>query len=216
MTQTDRDRKRHGILFVVSAPSGAGKTTLVSEVIARDPRLRLSVSHTTRPPRPHEKHGVSYHFIDDQTFVRMIDENAFLEHARVFDHRYGTSRAWVEEQLEHGVDVILEIDWQGARQVRKVAAAVASVFILPPSLRVLHERLRGRGDGRDAVIRRMRDARAEIAHFNEYEHIVVNDDREQAIRELEAIVLASRSSYPLQRRNWDGFVAALLQPENPK
>jgi guanylate kinase len=206
--------QRRGLLFVVSAPSGAGKTTLVSDLVARDPLLCVSVSHTTRPPRSHEKNGVSYHFVDESVFLRMIDAAAFLEHARVFDHRYGTSRDWVEERLARGVDVILEIDWQGARQVRAVAPAVVSIFVLPPSLAVLRERLLGRGDREDAVDRRMRDARTEIEHFNEYDYVIVNDNRDEAVRELEAIVRASRRSCPLRRKDWDRFVAALLKRAN--
>jgi guanylate kinase len=188
----------------------------VSDLVARDPRLRVSVSHTTRPPRPHEKNGISYHFVDDGEFLRMIDAGAFLEHARVFDHRYGTSRAWVEDQLARGVDVLLEIDWQGARQIRTVAPATVSVFVLPPSLTVLRERLLGRGDRKDAVDRRMRDARTEIEHFNEYDHVIVNDNREEAVRELEAIVGASRRSDTLPRKDWDRFVAGLLQREGSR
>lgn len=211
MTQASSGQQRRGLLFIVSAPSGAGKTTLVNDLVARDPLLRISVSHTTRPPRQHEKNGISYHFVDESEFLRMIDTGAFLEHARVFDHRYGTSRNWVEEQVTQGVDVILEIDWQGARQIRAVAPAVVSVFVLPPSLTVLRERLLGRGDRKDAVDRRMRDARTEIEHFNEYDHVIVNDNREEAVRELESIVHASRRSDTLPRRDWDRFVTALLQ-----
>jgi len=202
--------ERHGILFVVSAPSGAGKTTLVNELVARDSRLRVSISHTTRPPRPHETDGVSYHFVDDAKFKGMIEADAFLEHAHVFDHRYGTSRQQVDERLAGGTDVILEIDWQGARQIRAVTPAVVTVFVLPPSLAILRERLLGRGDREEAVARRMRDARTEISHFNEYDHVIVNDNRDEAIRDLEAVVRAARRSYRLQRRDWDGFVAALL------
>lgn len=211
MTSSHTDRtERRGILFVVSAPSGAGKTTLVNELVRRDPLLCVSVSHTTRAPRPHETNGVSYHFVDDATFRGMIDAQAFLEHARVFDHRYGTSRDQVEGRLAAGTDVILEIDWQGARQIRAVAPAVVTVFVLPPSLGVLRERLLGRGDRKDAVDRRMRDAREEISHFNEYDHVLINDNRDEAVRDLEAVVRAARRSYPLQRRDWDRTVAALL------
>jgi guanylate kinase len=204
--------RRRGILFIVSAPSGAGKTTLVGELVARDPQIQVSVSHTTRAPRPHETDGVSYHFTDEAAFVRMIGENAFLEHARVFDNRYGTSRDWVEGRLAAGIDVILEIDWQGAKQVRTLAPGSVGIFVLPPSLPVLRQRLLGRGDDERAVARRMQDARTEISHFDEYDYVIVNDSRDDAFRDLEAIVRASRRSCPLQRQALVGLIAELLQP----
>ncbi|MGH8247757.1 MAG: guanylate kinase, partial [Gammaproteobacteria bacterium] len=160
---------RDGCLFVISAPSGAGKTTLVNAVTRGDSSIRVSVSHTTRPPRPGESGGVSYHFVSGEEFKLMAEAGSFLEHARVFDHDYGTSRQWVEGELASGRDVILEIDWQGARQVRKLMTDVVSIFILPPDLEMLEQRLRARGDDDDAIGNRMDHARAEMSHYAEYD-----------------------------------------------
>ncbi|MGD8384016.1 MAG: guanylate kinase [Lysobacterales bacterium] len=180
---------RKGLLFIVAAPSGAGKTSLVNELLRRDPCLVLSVSHTTRPARPGEREGQQYHFVSPADFRRMVRAGEFLEHARVFDHDYGTSRRAVERDLEAGRDVILEIDWQGARQVREVIPGCCSIFILPPTLEALEERLAGRGQDSGAVIqRRMRAARAEISHWAEFDQLVVNDDFERAVTELLGIV----------------------------
>lgn len=176
-------------LYVVAAPSGGGKTSLISALLKRDPQVRLSVSHTTRKPRPGEIDGVHYHFVDESEFERLVSRSAFLEHARVFDHRYGTGRRAVEQQLEQGHDVILDIDWQGARQVRASFPSSRSIFIIPPSLEALQQRLTKRGQDDEAVIRRrMRDARAEISHWDEFDYLIVNDDFDQALDELHRIV----------------------------
>ncbi|RMD80010.1 MAG: guanylate kinase [Gammaproteobacteria bacterium] len=203
-----RDR---GTLYVVSAPSGAGKTSLVRALVERVPGLALSVSHTTRPPRPGERDGVHYHFVDPDTFRRMAEEGAFLEHAQVFGHCYGTSRAWVEGRLAEGVDVILEIDWQGARQVRAALPGTVGIFILPPSLKVLEQRLRTRGqDSEETIRRRLAEAVAEMRHYAEYDYVVVNEVFERALGDLEAIVRARRLLLERQRRRLAPLLEGLL------
>ncbi len=200
-----------GTLFIVSAPSGAGKTSLVRALVEREPGVTLSVSHTTRPPRPGERDGVDYHFVDAATFERMVAEDAFLEHAEVFGNRYGTARATVERELEADRDVILEIDWQGARQVRAAMPGAVSVFILPPSREALEQRLRGRGQDDEAVIaRRMARAVDEISHYDEYDYLVVNDVFETALEELRAIVRATRLRLPAQAARHAGLLRRLL------
>ena len=176
-------------LYVVAAPSGGGKTSLIAALLERDDRIRLSVSHTTRAPRPGEIDGRHYHFVNEETFLKLIEDDAFLEHARVFDHRYGTGREAVERQLKAGFDVILDIDWQGARQIRERFPGCVTVFIVPPSLEVLEQRLARRGqDSKATIRRRMRDARAEISHWDEFDHVVINDDFQEALGDLHAIV----------------------------
>jgi len=182
-----------GTLYTVSAPSGAGKTSLVNALLARCDRLRVSVSHTTRPQRPGEQDGVNYHFVDESAFLGMLEQAAFLEHARVFGNLYGTSQAWVEEQLASGTDVILEIDWQGAEQVKRLLPATRAIFILPPSRQALEQRLTGRGQDDPAIIAtRMAQAVEEMSHYIESDFLVVNNDFEQALAELEAIVVCQR------------------------
>lgn len=181
------------ILFVVSAPSGAGKTSLLRELVGSDPHLRVSVSHTTRPMRPGEVEGVDYHFVDRDEFQRIADAGGFVEQAEVFGNFYGTAEATVRESLAGDGDLVLEIDWQGARQVRRRFTDCVSVFIVPPSLETLQERLSGRGQDDPAVIsRRMRDARNELSHYPEYDYLVVNDVFEQALSQLRAIIAAER------------------------
>jgi guanylate kinase len=183
-------------LYVVSAPSGGGKTSLVNALLELDPRVALSVSHTTREPRPGEREGVHYFFVDESTFEELAANGEFLEHARVFDHRYGTGRGPVERQLAAGLDVLLDIDWQGARQIRASFPAACTIFILPPSLAELRRRLVGRGQDSEAVIaRRMQAARAEISHAGEFDFLVVNDDFDQALADLHAII---RKGAPLR------------------
>lgn len=200
-----------GSLFVVSAPSGAGKTSLVRALTGRDPGVTVSVSHTTRARRPGERDAEHYHFVDDVTFARMCDQDAFLEHAEVFGNRYGTSRAGVEQQLHAGLDVVLEIDWQGARQVRARVPDSVGVFVLPPSLEQLRRRLEGRGQDDPQVIgRRMRAAVDEISHYGEYDYLLVNDRFEAALDDLCAIVTARRLRRDAQSRRLAGLLDALL------
>lgn len=182
-----------GTLYIVSAPSGAGKTSLVRELIAATDHIGVSVSHTTRQKRAGETDGINYHFVDEPTFEAMIQRGEFFEHAWVFDRHYGTSRLEVEKRLSRGEDVILEIDWQGARQVRRQMPQAVSIFILPPSREALRERLSHRGQDNAAIIdRRMRDAVSEMSHFNEYDYLIINDDFATAVGELKGVISAER------------------------
>jgi guanylate kinase len=174
---------------VIAAPSGAGKTSLVRSLMQREPALRFSISYTTRPQRPNEVHGRDYFFVSREEFDRMVAAGEFLEHATVFDNSYGTARRQVEDSLAAGQDLILEIDWQGARQIRRALPECRSIFILPPSRPELERRLRGRGtDAEDVIQRRLRDAAGDMGHWREFEFVVVNDDFERALGELQAIV----------------------------
>ena len=182
-----------GTLYIVSAASGAGKTSLLRGLMARDDQVVISVSHTTRTPRPSEVDGRDYHFVDETAFLQLITSGAFLEHAHVFDRRYGTTYAAVEADLAAGRDVLVEIDWQGARQIRAQLEDTVSVFILPPSRAALEQRLRARAQDSDAVIHdRMQAAVSEMSHCGEYDYLVWNDDFETALADLEAIVRARR------------------------
>lgn len=201
---------KSGNLFVISAPSGAGKTSLVRSLIEMAPMLYVSISHTTRPRRPYEKDGIDYHFVDEQSFLKLIKAGQFLEHARVFDNYYGTSRSWVEQQMAEGKDIILEIDWQGAAQVRRQIANTVNIFILPPSYQTLKSRLIGRGDPEETVSRRMHGAREEIAHYRDYDFLVINDDFDTALRELNTIIRAMKQGYRQQQGYYDNFVTRLL------
>ncbi len=190
-----------GRLFVIAAPSGAGKTSLVRALMERETGLRFSISYTTRPQRPNEVHGRDYFFVAREEFDRMVAAGEFLEHATVFDNSYGTARRQVEDSLAAGQDLILEIDWQGARQIRATLPECRSIFILPPSRPELERRLRGRGtDAEEVIQRRLRDAAGDMGHWREFEFVVVNDDFERALAELQAIVQgrgdASRSDRP--------------------
>ena len=198
-------------LFVVASPSGGGKTSLVNALLQQDEHVALSVSHTTRAPRPGEEEGVHYYFVDDPTFDSLAEKGAFLEHARVFGSRYGTGRAAVAHQLASGFDVLLDIDWQGARQVRKSFPAARTIFILPPSLEVLRNRLANRGqDSMEVIERRMKDARAEISHWNEFDFVIINDDFDQALADLQSIVRHRKPRRPEQIDRNDDLVAELL------
>lgn len=182
-----------GTLFVISAPSGAGKTSLVAEMLHADQKLGVSVSHTTRPMREGEKDGINYHFVSRDEFETMISCGDFLEHADVFGNYYGTSQVWVREMLAIGRDVILEIDWQGASQVRRLIPECVSVFIVPPSYEVLRDRLVGRGtDVSEVVERRLSEAREECRHVGEFDYLVVNDGFQEALADLLAIVRSQR------------------------
>lgn len=200
-----------GQLFVIAAPSGAGKTSLVRALMKRQPALRFSISYTTRPRRALEQDKHDYFFVDKTTFERMIGEGAFLEHAQVFDNFYGTSRAQVEELLTAGSNVILEIDWQGAQQIRRAMPQCQSIFILPPSRTELERRLRDRATDNDEVIaRRLRDSMADMSHWNEFDYVVVNDDFERATADLEAIVNGAGAGLRRDRSELQTLVQALL------
>ena len=180
-----------GTLFTVSAPSGAGKTSLVEALLQRRQNIQVSVSHTTRPIRPGETDGINYHFVTEPVFLAMLERTEFLEHARVFGNLYGTSQLWVEKQLADGIDVILEIDWQGAEQVKKLMPLSRSIFILPPSRATLEQRLTSRGqDDSDTIQNRMSEAVEEMSHYIESDYLVINSDFELALTELDAIVLS--------------------------
>jgi guanylate kinase len=182
-----------GTLYIVSAPSGAGKTSLVRALLAADPEVRKSVSYTTRSPRPGEQHGREYHFVDEAEFERMADRGAFLESAAVHGNRYGTSREWVLEQTAQGHDIVLEIDWQGAAQVRRLYPEAVSVFILPPSLADLEARLRERAqDGAEVIRQRLAAAPGEIAHFTDFDYVIINEEFNRAAQDLISIIRAER------------------------
>ena len=183
------NKEGRGSLFIIAAPSGGGKTSLVNALLRQDPRLTISVSHTTRAPRPGEIDGEHYHFVSKDDYQKMVENGEFMEHAVVFDHLYGTSQRSVTSQLKLDRDVILEIDWQGARQIKSVFPACCGIFIIPPSLETLRKRLTGRGqDSQKTIQRRMRDARAEISHWNEFDFLVVNDNFDAALQELIMII----------------------------
>ena len=192
-----------GTLYTVSAPSGAGKTSLVKALLETVANLRVSVSHTTRTMRPGEKDGINYHFVDEDTFLTMINNNAFLEHAKVFNHYYGTAQDWVESILANGEDVVLEIDWQGAEQTRRLLPDSVGIYILPPSLKALEERLNGRGqDDFDVINHRLAEAQEEMSHLVEANYLIINDDFDTAHSELCAIILSQRLKIvPQQQKN---------------
>ncbi|MAZ05710.1 guanylate kinase [Marinobacter sp. SS8-8] len=202
-----------GTLYVISAPSGAGKTSLVAGMLRNDHKLGVSVSHTTRSMREGEQNGVSYHFVSREEFEAMIAEGDFLEHADVFGNYYGTSQVWVREALTRGQDVILEIDWQGASQVRRLIPECVGIFIVPPSPEVLRERLVGRGtDSPEAVERRLAEAREECRHAVEFDFLVVNDDFDIALADLLAIVRAQRLRMEAQQPRYQKLLAGLSGP----
>ncbi|MGF1699853.1 guanylate kinase [Photobacterium makurazakiensis] len=202
-----------GTLYIVSAPSGAGKSSLINALLETNPTydMKVSVSHTTRGMRPGEKNGVHYNFVSVEEFTELAEKSAFLEHAEVFGNFYGTSRLWIEEQLNKGIDVFLDIDWQGARQIRKQMPQAKSLFILPPSKEELERRLNARGQDSEAVIaRRMQEARAEISHFNEYDYVIVNDDFDAALMDFKAIIRAERLKQDKQAAKYNSMLNALL------
>ena len=202
-----------GTLFVVAAPSGAGKSTLVNALLEREPGISLSISHTTRPPRPGETYGRHYYFVERAEFERQIADGVFLEHAEVHGNLYGTSHTTVQELLAQGRDVLLEIDWQGAQQIRASKPDCVSVFILPSSRAELERRLRGRGsDAPEVIDRRLRNSRGEIAHAHEFDFILVNDAFDEALADLQAIVRTVRLRSTLQWQRHEALIAELLAP----
>ena len=201
-----------GKLIIVSAPSGAGKTSLVAAVVTDDDSLCVSVSHTTRPKRPKEEDGVNYHFTDEQTFLNMLQGGDFLESAEVYGHHYGTSQKWVNEQLEKGQDVVLEIDWQGAAQVRNLYPESCYIFILPPSLETLTERLRHRAQDDEAIIaKRMEEARTVLQHVCEADYMVVNDEFDTALADIRAILRAQGLTVAAQQFNLAELLTSLTR-----
>lgn len=200
-----------GMLFIISAPSGAGKTSLVKALLESTMGIEAAVSHTTRPKREQEKNGVHYHFVDQSMFQAMVDKNAFLEHAKVFENYYGTSHENVVQRLQAGMDVILEIDWQGARQIRGKIPHNVSIFILPPSRATLQQRLQTRAQDSDEVIaKRMADAENELSHYQEFDYLLINDDFDKALNELRTIILAQRFRCSQQKQRWATLLADLL------
>lgn len=200
-----------GTLYIVSAPSGAGKTSLVTALIKADKRVSVSVSHTTRAMRPGEQHGVNYHFVSHDDFKGLIAKGDFLEHAEVFGNFYGTSRSALQEVLDQGNDLILEIDWQGAQQVRKLMPEALSVFILPPSQQALRERLDGRGqDSEETIAGRMQEAVSEMVHYDEYDYVIINDDFDVALEDLKAVFRSNRLRLKKQQQRNSGLLKELL------
>lgn len=200
-----------GTLYTISAPSGAGKTSLVKALLESSSNICVSISHTTRKMRPGETDGVNYHFVSEDEFLALVKKQAFLEHAQVFTNRYGTSISAVEDALNTGSDVILEIDWQGASQVRAKLPDTVSIFILPPSTEALRDRLTGRGQDSDEIIdRRMAEAKSEMSHFNEADYLVINDDFDQALNELKTIIRSQALTLTKQAQQHQELLADLL------
>jgi len=200
-----------GTLFIISAASGTGKTTLVSKLCEKVPDLMVSVSYTTRPPRAGEVDGVDYFFVNEDTFEAMVQRGEFLEHELVFGYRYGTPRDWVQDRLREGMDIILEIDWQGARDIREVYKDTVSIFILPPTLATLEKRLRDRGSDDEATIqRRLSEALEEISHCTVFDYLVVNDSLDTALAELQELILSHRENRPYQGPDHRLFAEQLM------
>ncbi len=200
-----------GTLYIISAPSGAGKSSLVKALIDSEPLIRVSVSHTTRGMRPGEQDGVHYHFVDHAQFTAMLERSEFLEHAQVFGNYYGTSQRALEKTLAEGIDLILEIDWQGAQQVRRLMPQAKSIFILPPTLEALRHRLTGRGqDSGEVIEQRMREAVSEMSHYVEYDYLVINDDFSHALSDLKAVFRANQLLQMAQQQRHAGLLSELL------
>ena len=202
-----------GTLYIVSAPSGAGKSSLISAMLETSPTyaMKVSVSHTTRTIRPGEQDGVHYHFVEKQHFETLIARGEFLEYAEVFGNYYGTSRVWIEENLNKGIDVFLDIDWQGGRQIRQLMPNAKSVFILPPSKDELERRLNARGqDSEEVIAKRMAEAKSEISHYTEYDYVIVNDDFDNALIDFKAILRAERLKQDKQTDKHKSMLSALL------
>lgn len=204
-----------GCLFIVAAPSGAGKTTLVRELLARDAAVKISVSFTTRKPRAGERDGVDYHFVTREQFLRMREQGEFLESAEVHGNLYGTSRVWIEGEMAAGRDILLEIDWQGARQVRAVFGEAVGIFILPPSIEELERRLVGRGlDAADVIARRLANARNEMKHVGGFDYVIINKELHSAVDELVWVVRAARLRLPVQRAHHPQLFFQLTQSDD--
>lgn len=205
----------HGNLYVISAPSGTGKTSLVKAIVESVPSVTVSISHTTREKRPGEEHGVNYYFIDENEFQRMIDHHDFLEYATIFHHHYGTSQSWVEETLAKGLDVILEIDWQGAQQIKAKFPDCITIFILPPTLEELAARLKKRNQDKPEIIaERLADARDTLTHMTEFDYVVVNADFNHAVENLKNIVEAGRFLKKRQMEKFEALLSELKQFKN--
>lgn len=212
MTEKHKHKDLRGNLYVIAAPSGAGKTSLVKALLDTTPDIRVSVSHTTRAMRPGEQNGVHYHFVDVVQFETLRDADDFLEWAQVFDNFYGTSKTAVEDTLQQGDDVILEIDWQGAQQVGRIFPDCIRVFVLPPSKQALQQRLTDRGqDNADIIARRMRDAVSEMSHYKEFDYLVINDVFDQALAELRSIIIAQRLKQSVQSKKYQNLLQDLLE-----
>lgn len=202
-----------GTLYIVSAPSGAGKSSLISAMLETNPTyaMKVSVSHTTRGMRPGEQDGVHYHFVEKEHFEALIEQGEFLEYAEVFGNYYGTSQVWIEDNLNKGIDVFLDIDWQGARQIREKMPLAKSLFILPPSNGELERRLNARGQDSESVIaKRMAEAKSEISHYSEYDYLIINDDFDTALMDFKAIIRAERLKQDKQAAKYRGMLDALL------
>ena len=203
-----------GNLFIISAPSGAGKTSLVQALLNINPQIDLSVSYTTREPRHGEHDGKDYHFVSREVFLGMMARGEFLESAEVYGNLYGTSQTWISRETEKGRDILLEIDWQGAAQIRRLFPECISVFILPPSLEALEQRLKGRGKDKDEVIsKRMAAVREDVAHVAEFDYVIINDNLNEALRELNAVVLATRVRCAGQLSRHQALINQLQNPE---
>jgi guanylate kinase len=200
-----------GQLFIVAAPSGGGKTSLVNQLMMSLPQIELSISHTTRPARPKEKNGKDYFFVDKAEFEDMVKHHAFLEYAKVFDNYYGTSKQQIDERLNQGIDIVLDIDWQGAQQIRQIMPNAISIFLLPPSLETLRERLQNRQqDNQEVIEKRMQQARAELRHFDEFDYLIVNKEFELALQQLKSIVIAERLKKGIQMQRELKLLSFLL------
>ena len=214
MKPTEMDSIMVGNLFIVSAPSGAGKTSLVQALLNINPEIGLSISYTTRKPRPGERDGKDYHFVSREVFLEMMARGEFLESAEVYGNLYGTSQTWISKEIDKGHDILLEIDWQGAAQVRHLFPECVSVFILPPSMKALEQRLKGRGKDNDEVIAtRMAAVREDVAHVAEFDYVIINDNLNEALRELNGVVLCHRVRRDRQLTRHQALINQLQNPE---
>ena len=203
-----------GNLFVISAPSGAGKTSLVRALIDINPQIDLSVSYTSRKPRPGERDGKDYHFVSRESFLSMAKHGEFLESAEVYGNLYGSSQAWISEEIAKGRDILLELDWQGAAQIRRIFPDCISVFVLPPSMAVLEQRLRGRGkDDAEVISKRLAAVNDDVAHVAEFDYVIINDNLDEALQELNAIVLSARLKCARQLAVHQALINQLQYPE---